>query len=106
MMSGMDCGRPEIVKPKKISHHLDKNRWQCSRLPLALIFLFCAGPLIFPVTCRAQVSYVARFTMDKQKFLLGEPIFCNFVIQNTGARTFSFRYRSPDRILNSDLENE
>lgn len=106
MTSGMDCGHREIVKSKNYSHHSSKNRRLCSRLPLALAFLFSAGLLIFPGTCHAQVSYVARFTLEKQKFLLGEPIFCNFVIQNTGARTFSFRYRSPDRILNSDLENE
>lgn len=105
-MSGMDCGRPEISKSKIRRDHSSKNRWLSSCHPLALIFLFFAAPLIFPGTCHAQVSYVARFTLDKQKFLLGEPIFCNFVIQNTGARTFSFRYRSPDRILNRDLENE
>lgn len=106
MKSDMDCRREEIVKFKTQGHHSSEKRWLCSRLPFALVFLFSAGLLIFPDTCHAQVSYVARFTLSKQKFLLGEPIFCNFVIQNTGARTFSFRYRSPDRILNSDLENE
>ncbi|HEV2350145.1 MAG TPA: HEAT repeat domain-containing protein [Terriglobia bacterium] len=44
--------------------------------------------------------------MEKQKFILGEPIFCDFVIRNTGTKTFYFRYRAPDRILNRDLENE
>ena len=105
-MSGMDRAEPEIVKPKNYRPHLSTIRCLFSSLSLALVFLFSAGPLIFPVTCHAQVSYVARFTLEKQKFLQGEPIFCNFVIQNTGARTFSFRYRSPDRILNRDLENE
>jgi hypothetical protein len=70
-------------------------------LALAAIF-----PMILPCESRAQVDYVARFTMDKQKFIQGEPVFCNFVIQNTGARTFSFRYRFPDRVLNRNLEGE
>ncbi|HLY63306.1 MAG TPA: HEAT repeat domain-containing protein [Terriglobia bacterium] len=37
---------------------------------------------------------------------MSEPIFCEYVIRNTGTQTFYFRYRSPDRILNRDLENE
>ncbi|MHB8653328.1 MAG: HEAT repeat domain-containing protein [Terriglobia bacterium] len=102
----MNCGRRETIKAKIYRHYSGEKRWSCPRFALAFVFIFSTGLLIFPVTGRAQVSYVARFTLDKQKFLLGEPIFCNFVIQNTGARTFSFRYRSPDRILNSDLENE
>src|SRR5579863_5742290 len=106
MLSGMDCRRPEIVRSEIYQCHSGKVRWIYSRFPLRLTLLFLTGPLIFPITCRAQVSYVARFTLEKQKFLQGEPIFCDFVIQNTGARTFSFRYRSPDRILNRDLENE
>ena len=32
----------------------------------------------------AQVSYSVRVEMEKSKYLLGEPIFCRFVIQNTG----------------------
>src|SRR5713226_9480151 len=95
MIRGMNRGHLEIIKSKIYRRHSGKIRWLGSRLPL--VFLF---------TCHAQVSYVARFTLEKQKFLQGEPIFCDFVIQNTGARTFSFRYRSPDRILNRDLENE
>src|SRR5579859_6032705 len=106
MPSRADCGRLGISSTEIRKHHSNWIRWLYSPIPKTLISLLFAGPLIFPSACHAQVSYVARFTLDKQKFLLGEPIFCNFVIQNTGARTFSFRYRSPDRILNSDLENE
>ena len=75
-------------------------------IPLAIGFLIFAAALIFATPCRAQLSYVAHFTLEKEKFLLGEPIFCNFVIHNTGARTFSFRYRSPDRVQTRDLEGE
>ncbi len=53
-----------------------------------------------------QVNYVARFAVEKENFLLGEPIFCNFTIQNTGRRTFAFLYRSPSRVLNRELEQE
>jgi hypothetical protein len=65
-----------------------------------------AVTVVLPITCRAQVNYVAQFKMDKQKFLVGEPIVCTFVIQNTGTQPFSFRYRSPDRALTRGLEGE
>jgi HEAT repeats len=60
------------------------------------------------VPCRgfAQASYVARFKMDKEKYFLGEPIFCDFVIRNTGAQTLLFSYRFPARTPNRELEQE
>lgn len=61
---------------------------------------------IFAAPCRAQVDYVARFRMEKDRYLLGEPVFCVFSIQNTGKETFAFRYRSPSRVLNPELESE
>jgi HEAT repeats len=73
---------------------------------LAAFFLLSVLLLISPKLAFAQVEAVARFKMDKQKFLLGEPVFCDFVIKNTGKKIFYFRYRAPDRILNKDLENE
>jgi len=88
--------------------HNDHGGWSAqkhSRLPTALAFLLTAL-LILPGACPAQVGYVARFTLDKEKFLQGEPIFCSFVIKNTGTSTFSFRYRSPDRALDRELEGE
>jgi len=72
----------------------------------AALFLFLVASLIFPEVARAQVSYVARFALEKQAFLLGEPIFCRFTILNTGTRTFAFSYRTPTRVLNPELETE
>jgi HEAT repeat protein len=62
--------------------------------------------LAAPTRGSAQVSYVARFTMEKRAFLAGEPIFCTFSIQNTGSTAFSFSYRTPSRLLNPELESE
>ncbi len=44
--------------------------------------------------------------MEKSRYLLGEPVFCLFTIQNTGKETFAFRYRTPSRVLNPELEAE
>jgi hypothetical protein len=44
--------------------------------------------------------------MEKPKYLLGEPIFCRFVIQNIGTTVFAFRYRTPTRGLGTDDEQE
>src|SRR5690348_15151931 len=75
-------------------------------LQVSILFFFLPSVLLLvpPEFAHAQVEAVARFTMDKQKFLLGEPVFCDFVIKNTGKKIFYFRYRAPDRILNKDLE--
>ncbi|MBZ5516941.1 MAG: hypothetical protein LAN62_19245, partial [Acidobacteriia bacterium] len=62
--------------------------------------------LAVPARGSAQVSYVARFSLGKQTFLVGEPIFCTFTIQNTGSSVFSFSYRIPTRLLNPELETE
>jgi hypothetical protein len=62
--------------------------------------------MVLPVVGWAQVSYVARFSLEKQKFLLGEPIFCIFTIANTGTQVFAFSYRTPSRALNPELETE
>ena len=54
----------------------------------------------------AQADYVVHFRVVKEKFLLGEPVFLSFTIQNTGTRPFAFRYRSPDRVLRAEAEQE
>ena len=54
----------------------------------------------------AQVEYSVHFEMDKPQHLLGEPIFCRFVIRNTGTRVFAFRYRTPTRSPAPDYEQE
>ena len=76
-----------------------------ARLAFALAIV-SGAQLAAPAACRAQLNYVARFTLEKESFLLGEPIFCDFKIQNTGTRMFSFSYRSPSRALNPELEQE
>ncbi len=70
------------------------------------LVLFWIAWLISPSLGSAQVGYVARFAMEKETFLLGEPIFCRFTIQNTGPKTFGFSYRTPSRVLNPELEVE
>lgn len=88
------CGTPE-----------PSNR--SGRFPLgATPWLAGLALLVIPVGGRAQVSYVARFALEKQTFLLGEPIFCKFTIENTGAQVFAFSYRTPSRALNPELEGE
>jgi hypothetical protein len=54
----------------------------------------------------AQVNYSVRFEMEKPQYLLGEPIFCRFVIRNTGSGVFAFRYRTPSRNLANDNDQE
>ena len=54
----------------------------------------------------AQADYSVRFEMEKAEYLLGEPVFCRFVIQNTGTKVFAFRYRTPTRALGTDYDQE
>jgi len=60
----------------------------------------------FSTVSPAQVEYIARFSLEKQRSLVGEPVFCIYTIQNTGAQRFQFSYRSPSRVLNRELEQE
>ena len=73
------------------------------RLQLSLFFLVLG---LSTVPAYAQVDYSVYFEMEKPSYLLGEPIFCRFVIRNTGSRIFAFRYRSPTRALGSDYDHE
>jgi hypothetical protein len=57
-------------------------------------------------TSLAQVNYSVHFEMEKPKYFLGEPIFCRFVIRNTGSKVFAFRYRTPTRGLATDYVQE
>jgi len=68
------------------------------------LFLIIAGMNSSPVL--AQVDYSVHFEMEKPEYLLGEPIFCRFVIRNTGSKAFAFRYRTPTRGLGSDYDQE
>jgi hypothetical protein len=44
--------------------------------------------------------------MEKPQYLLGEPVFCRFMIRNTGSTVFAFRYRTPTRALAADHDQE
>jgi len=68
------------------------------------LFLLIAG--MNSPRALAQVDYSVHFEMDKPEYLLGEPIFCRFVIRNTGRQAFAFRYRTPTRSLASDYDQE
>lgn len=57
-------------------------------------------------TAFCQVSYSVSVEMEKPKCFQGEPIFCRFVIQNTGRTVFAFRYRTPTRGLTKDYDQE
>ena len=54
----------------------------------------------------AQMDYSVHFEIEKPQYVLGEPIFCRFVIRNTGGRVFAFRYRTPTRGLAADYDQE
>ncbi len=72
-------------------------------LQLGLFFLAVA---MNSTPALAQVNYSVHFEMEKPQYLLGEPIFCRFVIRNTGSKAFAFRYRTPTRGLGIDYEQE
>jgi hypothetical protein len=67
---------------------------------------FLAAMLGCSTVSLAQVAYIARFGLERQRSLLGEPVFCTYTVQNTGAQPFQFPYRSPSRVLNRELEQE
>src|ERR1039457_5669638 len=70
------------------------------------LFWFVAATSLAPSLARGQLSYTVHFEMERSSYLLGEPIFCNYVIRNTGSKVFAFRYRSPSRVLVRDYEQE
>ena len=53
-----------------------------------------------------SVGYTARFYLEEESYLQGEPIFCVFEIKNEGPRIFQFSYRIPSRAANPALELE
>ncbi len=73
---------------------------------LGVFLLASLLALTVPHAGAAQVGYVARFSLEKPSYLAGEPVFCKFTIQNTGAQVFSFSYRMPSRVANPELETE
>jgi hypothetical protein len=80
-----------------------RNPWQPHYLGF---FLLMGAMTLNPPPTLGQASYQARFEMERSEYLLGEPIFCDFVIRNTGSQLFGFLYRSPSRVLAQDHEQE
>ncbi len=72
-------------------------------LQLSLLFFLA---WMNPAPAFAQLDYSVHFELDKPAFQIGEPIFCRYVIRNTGSVAFSFRYRSPTRSLATDYTQE
>jgi HEAT repeat protein len=68
------------------------------------LLLLAAGVNSTPAL--AQVNYSVHFEMEKPQYMLGEPIFCRYVIKNTGNKLIAFRYRTPSRGLTSDYDQE
>ena len=78
-----------------------------SRCGARVLFLaFAAAIFLCPAMARAQVNYEVHFQLEKTTGLLGEPVFVDFTIRNTGATPFSFSYRLPIRAANPELESE
>jgi len=87
-----------------MSHMIPIARRRDARIvQLALLFLTLG---LHSTQSIAQVNYSVHFEMEKTRYLLGEPIFCRFVIRNVGNTVFSFRYRTPTRSLASDYDQE
>src|ERR1039457_1013086 len=72
-------------------------------LQLALFLVFVG---VTSTPALAQVDYSVHFEMEKPQYLQGEPIFCRFVIRNTGTKVFAFRYRTPSRGVGTDDDQE
>jgi HEAT repeats len=96
--------RPDLCREDQLIRH---EKFRRSLRPVALCVLLwppTSGLLL--AQSRAAVSYVAQFKLEKQKFLLGEPIFCDFTLRNTSTQTLFFAYRFPARAANRDLPQE
>lgn len=61
---------------------------------------------VAPAVRGQSVGYTARFYLEEESYLQGEPIFCVFEIKNEGPRIFQFSYRIPSRAANPALELE
>lgn len=85
--------------------HMDFCPWVGANRNLqAVLFFIFLGVNSSPAL--AQADYTVQFEMEKPQYLLGEPIFCRFVIRNTGSKVFAFRYRTPTRTLGTDYDQE
>jgi len=76
------------------------------RKKLLTALLLVGAGFWLPATCMGQVSCVARFIMEKDHYVAGEPVFCDFLLQNASSKTIQFSYRFPSRVSPRDLEQE
>ena len=83
---------------------LPSGRTTCFFSPLAI----AVAALLFSAASGwgQGVGYTARFYLEEESYLRGEPIFCVFEIRNEGPRIFQFPYRVPSRAANPALESE
>ncbi len=105
MMGRMDF-RNEALGASAIGRKYSRFMRKSRSSPWRIAVLGSTLWLTFAPLGTAQVNYVSRFLLEKEQFLVGEPIFCTFSIQNTGTRPFEFSYRLPSRALNPELEQE
>ena len=95
---------PRVVRRKPTATHRSDKTERRQAYAARRSVLPYRGPERPADVC--QVSYSVSVAMEKPKYLLGEPIFCRFVIRNTGSTVFAFRYRTPTRSLASDYDQE
>jgi HEAT repeat len=72
-----------------------------SRSIALFVFPFLLAPPGF-----AQTVGAAHFQLDKRVYLLGEPVFCDFIIRNAGPVAIAFPHRAPVRVLSRELGSE
>jgi hypothetical protein len=77
----------------------------CNPLQLRIVLLTAVFALC-PRASLASLSYATDFKLEKRVDLAGEPVFCDFIIQNTGSQTLVFPHRAPTRALNPQLGSE
>ncbi|HET7840170.1 MAG TPA: HEAT repeat domain-containing protein [Terriglobia bacterium] len=70
------------------------------------LFLISLAFIIPQPQALADENYTAEFRTQKERYRLGEPVFCAFVFHNTGDRTLMFSYRFPTRAINPNLPGE
>lgn len=71
-----------------------------------VIAALASALIILPSTGFGQVVGAAHFELSKRVYLLGEPVFCDYLIRNAGTATFVFPHRAPTRTLTRGLGSE
>ena len=91
-------------------HSLPESHWTAvhglGRLRRSAFLLLCLVVTLPAGFTSAQVDATARFALEKNTFVVGEPVFVVFSIRNSGRKILAFAYRSPSRVLTPELEQE